>query len=181
MLIHTHALSTFVLATSTNTKIATKPSNGAVKNGLQKICERKSIEFLDISDKSLETKLWKHVQQKELKRKRSFSEGEVTGGTKEMLDDGVNCVKRPQKPAATQHVDKCNGDIRIQDYCWDEHGYSVLSTFYQELAVIFDDKLRNIKSLINKQQEEKNSKVIIAAWYFVQVRYEISKAIEFFN
>ena len=147
-----------------------------MKNGLQKICERKSIEFLDISSQSLEPKLWKHVQQKELKRKRSFSEGEVTGA-KEMLDEGVNCVKRPQ----TQHADKCNGDIRIQDYCWDEHGYSVLSTFYQELAVIFDDKLRNIKSLINKQQEEKNSKVIIAAWYFVQVLDINTKKIEYFK
>ena len=56
----------------------------------------------------------------------------------------------------------------MQDYCWDEHGYSVLATFYPDLAVILDDKFRNAKYFMNKT-DDSNSKLATAIWYYVQV------------
>jgi len=171
ILIHTHALSTFVLA---NSKHQTAKSQTVPQLDCKKICERKSIEFLDISDKSLETRIWKRLQNKapaELKRKRSFSEGDHGGisNTSDSLEAGTKRQTGSEAvKTSCQFEGKCSGDILVQDYSWDEHGYSVLSTFYQELAVIFDDKFRNIKSMINNRSEEKNSKLFTAAWYFVQ-------------
>ena len=69
VLIHFHGLSSFLLSSGTEDSEQT--------NSLQRKAEKKSIEFLDIIDKSLDRKVWKQVQ-KELKRKRSFSEGEIT-------------------------------------------------------------------------------------------------------
>lgn len=162
VLIHTHALATFIGAT-------TQQPNST---GPQKITERKSIEFLDIFDKSLDRKIWKHVA-KELKRKRSFSEGEITknNSAKTVQQTGPG-YKRPGKPLKATDTERCRnkpkeGEIRIQDYSWDEHGYSVLSTFYQDLAVILDDKFRNVKYFTNKS-ENSNSKLSTAVWYYVQ-------------
>ena len=69
VLIHFHGLSSFLLSSGTEESEQT--------NSIQRKTEKKSIEFLDIIDKSLDRKVWKQVQ-KELKRKRSFSEGEIT-------------------------------------------------------------------------------------------------------
>ena len=167
VLIHTHALATFIGATTQQPNIAS--------TGLHKITERKSIEFLDIFDKSLDRKIWKHVA-KELKRKRSFSEGEITKNpsAKTVQQTGPG-YKRPGKPLKASDTEKCRnkpkeGEIRIQDYSWDEHGYSVLSTFYQDLAVILDDKFRNVKYFTNKS-EKSNSKLSTAVWYYVQVSH----------
>ena len=77
---------------------------------LQKINERKSIEFLDIVDKSAD-QVWKNVQ-KELKRKRSFSEGEIS----------TNYQSKVSQNSKRQASDRCDakqsGDIRIQ-VSWD--------------------------------------------------------------
>jgi len=184
VLIHTHGLATFLMAAANQ---QTKPSNGV--SGLQKITERKSIEFLDIFDRSLDRKIWKHVQ-KELKRKRSFSEGEISKnycskvgqhphhplgpGHKRQVSQLSSSSQNVVKPTLTRYntdIEKCkkqlHGDIRIQDYCWDEHGYSVLSTFYHDLAVILDEKFRKAKYFIN-ETDDKTSKLTTAIWYYVQ-------------
>ena len=70
VLIHFHGLSSFLLSSGME-------DSEHHTNSLQRKTEKKSIEFLDIFDKSLDRKVWKQVQ-KELKRKRSFSEGEIT-------------------------------------------------------------------------------------------------------
>ena len=131
VLIHTHGLATFLMAAANQ---QTKPSNGV--SGLQKITERKSIEFLDIFDRSLDRKIWKHVQ-KELKRKRSFSEGEISKnycskvgqhphhplgpGHKRQVSQLSSSSQNVVKPTLTRYntdIEKCkkqlHGDIRIQ-------------------------------------------------------------------
>lgn len=163
VLIHNHALATFIGA-------ATQPH--IASTGLHKMTERKSIEFLDIFDKSVDRKIWKHVA-KELKRKRSFSEGEITKTpSAKTVQQTVPGYKRPGKPLKSTNTEKCRnkpkeGEIRVQDFGWDEHGYSVLARFYQELAVILDDKFRNVKYSVS-QSENSNSKLSTAVWYYVQ-------------
>ena len=80
---------------------------------LQKITERKSIEFLDIVDKSLDQQAWKNVQ-KELKRKRSFSEGEISTNYQSKVSQ--NSKRQAAVPVVdVERVDaKLTGDIRIQ-------------------------------------------------------------------
>ena len=75
---------------------------------LQKINERKSIEFLDIVDKSLDQKGWKNVQ-KELKRKRSFSEGEISSHYQSKVSQNSK-----RQAGDRQAESKLHGDIRIQ-------------------------------------------------------------------
>ena len=78
---------------------------------LQKITERKSIEFLDIVDKSLDQQAWKNVQ-KELKRKRSFSEGEISTNYQSKVSQ--NSKRQAALPAVERVDAKLTGDIRIQ-------------------------------------------------------------------
>ena len=68
-----------------------------------KITENKSIEFLDIIDKSLDRKIWKHVQ-KELKRKRSFSEGEIAKNYQSK--NPTHNSKRPLRPILQKTVNE---------------------------------------------------------------------------
>ena len=60
-------------------------------------------------------------------------------------------------------------DRRFQDYSWDDQGFSVLSTFYHDLAVILDDKFRTAKCIV--KQTEKSSKLNRAVWSYVQVEW----------
>ena len=115
-MIHTHALATFLQAASGQNQAA--PSPGPATH---KLSERKSIEFLDIFDKSLDRKIWKHVQ-KELKRKRSFSEGEISKTQARLAAHGHGghrlrqvAPPRPPAPAPSTGLTKVvGGDIRIQ-------------------------------------------------------------------
>ena len=62
-------------------------------------------------DKSLDQQAWKNVQ-KELKRKRSFSEGEISTNYQSKLCQNS---KRPAAVQAVERLDaKLTGDIRIQ-------------------------------------------------------------------
>ena len=109
-------------AASQQSKGTTTSTNGSTGVNLQKISERKSIEFLDIFDKSLDRKIWKHVQ-KELKRKRSFSEGEISKNYCSKVGQHGPGSKRQTKPPANTKtsmtdIERCknklNVDIRIQ-------------------------------------------------------------------
>ena len=57
--------------------------------------------------------------------------------------------------------------VTFKDYSWDDQGFSVLSTFYHDLAVILDDKFRTAKCIV--KQSEKSSKLNRAVWSYVQV------------
>lgn len=165
VLIHFHGLSSFLLSSGTEDSEQT--------NLLQRKTEKKSIEFLDIIDKSLDRKVWKQVQ-KELKRKRSFSEGEITKSyqTKNISHNSKRLLRplvaKPlcDNPGQTSKYNEKPNNIRIQDYCWDDQGFSVLSTFYTDIAMLFDDKFRSSKSLISKS--EQNKKYVTAVWNYVQ-------------
>ena len=102
ILIHSHGLSSFLKSLGKD-----QPSQGR----LQKITERKSIEFLDIVDKSLDQQAWKNVQ-KELKRKRSFSEGEISTNYQSKVSQ--NSKRQAALPAVERVDAKLTGDIRIQ-------------------------------------------------------------------
>ena len=106
ILIHSHGFSSFLKTLGKD-----QPSQGR----LQKITERKSIEFLDIVDKSLDQQAWKNVQ-KELKRKRSFSEGEISTNYQSKVSQNSKRQAALLVPAVdVERVDaKLTGDIRIQ-------------------------------------------------------------------
>jgi len=166
VLIHFHGLSSFLLSSGMEDPVQSLDT-------IQRKPERKSIEFLDIFDKSLDRKVWKHVQ-KELKRKRSFSEGEITKTyqTKALSHTSKRLLRPVVLKASCDihgHLNKYNepnNNIRIQDYCWDDQGFSVLSTFYTDIAMLFDDKFRSSKRLISKS--ETNKKFVTAIWNYVQ-------------
>ena len=104
ILIHSHGLSSFL-------KSLGKDQPSQSQGRLQKISERKSIEFLDIVDKSMDQQAWKNVQ-KELKRKRSFSEGEISTNYQSKVSQNS---KRQAPVQAVERVEaKLTGDIRIQ-------------------------------------------------------------------
>jgi len=165
VLIHFHGLSSFLLSSGTEESEQT--------NSIQRKTEKKSIEFLDIIDKSLDRKVWKQVQ-KELKRKRSFSEGEITKSyqTKNVSHNSKRLLRplvaKPfcDIPGQLNKYNEKPNNIRIQDYCWDDQGFSVLSTFYADIAMLFDDKFRSSKSLISKSEQSKN--YVTAVWNYVQ-------------
>ena len=101
ILIHIHGLSSFL-------KSVDPEQQTSGLGSLQKINERKSIEFLDIVDKSLDQKGWKNVQ-KELKRKRSFSEGEISSNYQSKVSQNSKRQAGERQASA-----KLQGDIRIQ-------------------------------------------------------------------
>lgn len=104
ILIHIHGLSSFLKCVG----LGLEQQINGVGGRLQKINERKSIEFLDIVDKSLDQKVWKTEVQKELKRKRSFSEGEISTNYQSKVS------QNSKRQAGERSEAKLSGDIRIQ-------------------------------------------------------------------
>lgn len=126
---------------------------------------RKISENFDFSDDN-NTEGATKLNEKELKRKRSFSEGEVLNKiTKQVLSKNI-CDLNVHE---TKSMGVSNS-IRIQDYCWDDQGFSVLSTFYSDIAVLLDDKFRAARKLSpkNDQPDNENEKFRTAVWNFVQ-------------
>jgi len=59
-----------------------------------------------------------------------------------------------------------------QEFCWDEQGFSVMSTFYSDMANLIDDKMRAAKylssSFLNEFEDDQYAKYNQSIWYHVQ-------------
>ena len=151
-----------------------------------------SLTLLDLKSSRLtlldERKKWRQAQ-KELKRKRSFSEGEVgTFGSSLLtilkLQFQVNSqtellLKRALgesegvKNLENKEEDLLGRELLVQEFSWDDQGFCVMSNFYSDIAVLLDDKFRLAHSLIDTMEENKEQETIFrrAVWNYVQVRH----------
>jgi len=161
IIVHFHGLSSFPIGTKINQPTTNDSFVNRAKAG-QKL--RKISEHFDTFEEN--NSECSKFNEKELKRKRSFSEGEVLSKiTKQLLTKDI-CDVNDQD---TQSRNSANS-IRIQDYCWDDQGFSVLSTFYSDIAVLLDDKFRAARKLSpkNDQTHNENEKFRTAVWNYVQ-------------
>lgn len=165
IIVYFHGLSSFPFGTkfnqpTTNDRFVNRPETG---QKLQKISE--NIQLIEVFPGG-----FPKIHDKELKRKRSFSEGEVlTKITKQFLAKD-NCDM-------TNKTENGENKIQIQDNCWDEEGFSVLSTFYSDIAVLLDDKFRAARMLSpkNDQTQNDNKKFRTAVWNYVQCIFGVKR------
>ena len=93
--------------------------------------------------------------------------------------------------------------LAMQDFCWAEQGFSVMSPFYSELALLLDDKFRAATKIVRTQfiqdllnpaivkmldfldvfllfqfanKDAKTSREAEAVWSYVQVKYNLVKS-----
>jgi sestrin len=162
IIVYFHGLSSFPIGTKINQPTTNDSSVNRAKTG-QKL--RKISENFDPIEENNPDGFSKFTE-KELKRKRSFSEGEVLSKiTKQFLTKDICDINDPERK-----TENSDNTIRIQDYCWDDQGFSVLSTFYSDIAVLLDDKFRAARKLSpkNDQTHNENEKFRTAVWNFVQ-------------
>jgi len=169
IIVYFHGLSSFPIGTKINQPTANDNFVNGAETGLklQKISE--NFELIEAVNPEGFSKL----HDKELKRKRSFSEGEVLSKiTKQIVAkdicDTMNLFNK------TGNIEN---KIQIQDYCWDEEGFSVLSTFYSDIAVLLDDKFRAARMLSpdNDKTRNDNKKFRTAVWNFVQCIFGVER------
>lgn len=119
-------------------------------------------------------KQWK-LTQKELKRKRSFSEGEVIAQSELLFKralgelDIAGCDKMKESREETK-------PLMVQDFSWDEQGFSMMSTFFSDIATLLDDKFRAANSLVCKDEEDNKEQSSVfrrAVWNYVQSLYMV--------
>jgi len=164
IIVYFHGLSSFPVGTKINQPTANdKFVNGAeTELKLQKISEK--LELIE----AVNPEGFPKLHDKELKRKRSFSEGEVLSKITKQIVAKETC----DMMKLINETGNIENKIQIQDYCWDEEGFSVLSTFYSDIAVLLDDKFRTARLLSpnNDRTQNDNKKFKTAVWNFVEVR-----------
>lgn len=169
IIVYFHALSTVPIAMNTNQRTENESTIFHTKEEqeLHQISENLEVQGIVTTDFLLKQ------SDKELKRKRSFSEGEVLNksqSTKKLSKHISSDVTTAQSC-----FKNLSNLIRIQDYCWDAQGFSVLSTFYSDIAVLLDDKFRAARKLSPKNDQALNEKEKFrtAVWNFVQSMFGI--------
>jgi len=99
-----------------------------------------------------------------------------------VLGTGQASSKQRSKPFLLFNIERRNNPKPVtfnlnqmdanQEFCWDEQGFSVMSTFYSDMANLIDDKMRAAKylssSFLNEFEEEKYAKYNQSIWYHVQ-------------
>ena len=69
--------------------------------------------------------------------------------------------------------------FRVQDYSWDDHGYSLVNRLYNDVGFLLDDKFRVAYNLTYKtlagRQNVDTSKFRRAIWNYIQCIYGKSK------
>ena len=149
-----------------------------------------SVTLLDLKSSRLamleERKRWR-LANKELKRKRSFSEGEVCGAPLHFLRFlTILCLqvvsqtdlvlKRAlgdsEGAKSLESREDCSGrELLVQEFSWDDQGFCVMSNFYSDIAALLDDKFRLASGLVDTMEEDKEQEAIFrrAVWNYVQV------------
>lgn len=65
--------------------------------------------------------------------------------------------------------------FRVQDYSWDDHGYSLVNRLYNDVGFLLDDKFRVAYNLTYKtlagRQNVDTSKFRRAIWNYIQCIY----------
>ena len=200
-----HALSSLCLGVST--RLASASSNfkadkamqmkvlkfrlRAKEEGLglhQQQSANNSVTLLDLKSSRLamldERKRWR-LANKELKRKRSFSEGEVghlftlsflTSLCLQVVSQTDLVLKRAlgdsEGAKSLESREDCSGrELLVQEFSWDDQGFCVMSNFYSDIAVLLDDKFRLASGLVDTMEEDKEQEAIFrrAVWNYVQV------------
>lgn len=99
-----------------------------------------------------------------------------SGQTNNKQESNISTLSNKQR----QNISEANKSISFnmhskskkQEFCWDEHGFSVMSTFYSDMAYLVDDKMRESKNLsssfLNEFEEEKYVKLNRSIWNHVQ-------------
>jgi hypothetical protein len=63
----------------------------------------------------------------------------------------------------------------IQDFSWDEQGFSVMSRFYADMSLLLDDKFRIAKHMtynyLGDTRSVDTSPFRWAVWNYIQVRF----------
>ena len=139
-----------------------------------------TLTLLDLKSSRLtlleERKKWRQAQ-KELKRKRSFSEGEVNSQTELLLKRALGESEGVKNLESKGEEDAGLGrELLVQEFSWDDQGFCVMSNFYSDIAVLLDDKFRLAHSLVDTMEENKEQEAIFrrAVWNYVQVRHFVS-------
>ena len=149
-----------------------------------------SVTLLDLKSSRLamleERKRWR-LANKELKRKRSFSEGEVGGAPfyflrfltflcLQVVSQTDLVLKRAlgdsEGAKSIESREDCSGrELLVQEFSWDDQGFCVMSNFYSDIAVLLDDKFRLASGLVDTMEEDKEQEAIFrrAVWNYVQV------------
>ena len=198
-----HALSSLCLGVST--RLASASSNfkadkamqmkvlkyrlRAKEEGLglhQQQSANNSVTLLDLKSSRLamldERKRWR-LANKELKRKRSFSEGEVVLlftlrflTCLQVVSQTDLVLKRAlgdsEGAKSLESREDCSGrELLVQEFSWDDQGFCVMSNFYSDIAVLLDDKFRLASGLVDTMEEDKEQEAIFrrAVWNYVQV------------
>jgi len=163
-----HALSTLCLGVGNRASSSFK-----IDRYLQMKGRGKAVSLARVREKSgeapdtlllLEERRKWRLAQKELKRKRSFSEGEVNTQS-ELLLKRTELIKT--KDAKEKEENK---ELMVQDFSWDDQGFCVISNFYSDIAVLLDDKFRAANSLATEAEEDKEQEAAFrrAVWNYVQ-------------
>ena len=130
-----------------------------------------TLTLLDLKSSRLtlldERKKWRQAQ-KELKRKRSFSEGEVNSQTELLLKRALGESEGVKNMESKEELGR---ELLVQEFSWDDQGFCVMSNFYSDIAVLLDDKFRLAHSLVDAMEENKEQETIFrrAVWNYVQV------------
>jgi len=73
--------------------------------------------------------------------------------------------------------------FRVQDYSWDDHGYSLVNRLYNDVGFLLDDKFRVAYNLTYKtlagRQNVDTSKFRRSIWNYIQCLYGESNALQF--
>ena len=132
-----------------------------------------TLTLLDLKSSRLtlldERKKWRQAQ-KELKRKRSFSEGEVNSQTELLLKRALGESEGVKNMESKEELGR---ELLVQEFSWDDQGFCVMSNFYSDIAVLLDDKFRLAHSLVDTMEENKEQETIFrrAVWNYVQVSH----------
>jgi len=68
---------------------------------------------------------------------------------------------RPPQPSASAH-------LMVQDFCWADHGFSVMSPFHSDLALLLDDKFRLASKLMLMERHGDKEGWGRSVWNYVQ-------------
>ena len=104
-----------------------------------------------------------------LKRKRSFSEGEVNSKTevfsKRVFGDTESLNEH--KEVQEDEADK----LWVQDFNWAEQGSFLISKYYSDISPLLDDKFQAASRIVLGGEEEREKETLFrrAVWNYVQV------------
>lgn len=166
-----HSLSTLFLGVGKQNTSAFKLEKYLQLKNRSRIAAKENKENLGESTDTLldERKKWR-LSQKELKRKRSFSEGEVNSKSDVLFKRALGESEALGKEANGIQESDLEKKLMVQDFSWDDQGFCMMSTFYSDIATLLDDKFRAAKTISNAEEVDREQEELFrrAVWNYVQ-------------